>query len=216
MTFFAPVQLATSPKSNHVIWLVKDFASRSVVKPGFSTFGVEVASSTSSPIKLGSLASPRARRLRRRTSGVATGTAGVSGAGATTAAETVSLFLVAVPSVPLLLGFVVPSATAGVATGAFSSTGAVSGAVTGASAWYVVAEVETSLVVETVAAVVVAGWPASSFVATSTWFSVFSSAATLEAVPTITSVPKRTEHTPTFNFRIENLLIRSLNKSLLT
>ena len=37
-----------------------------VVKPGFSTFGVEVASSTSSPIKLGSLASPRARRVRRR------------------------------------------------------------------------------------------------------------------------------------------------------
>ena len=35
-----------------------------VVRPGFSTFGVEVASSTSSPIKLGSLASPRARRLR--------------------------------------------------------------------------------------------------------------------------------------------------------
>ena len=167
------------------------------------------------------MASPRARRLRRRTSEVATGTAGVSGAGATTAAETVSLLSVAVPSVPLLLGFVDPSATAGVATGAFSSTGAVvvgavSGAVTGASAWYVVAEVETSLVVETGASVVIAGWPASSFVATPTWFSAFSSAATLEAVPTITSVPKRTEHTPTFNFRIENLLIRSLNKSLLT
>ena len=112
------------------------------------------------------MASPRARRLRRRTSEVAIGTAGVSGAGATTAAETV-LLSVAVPSVPLLLGFVDPSATAGVATGAFSSTGAVvvgavSGAVTGASAWYVVAEVETSLVVETGASVVIAGWPASS------------------------------------------------------
>ena len=39
-------------------------ASTFVVKPGFSTFGVEVASSTSSPIKFGSLASPNARRLR--------------------------------------------------------------------------------------------------------------------------------------------------------
>lgn len=66
MTVFAPVQLATSPKSNQVIWLVIDLASRSVVKPGFSTFGVEVASSTSSPIKLSSLGSPIARRVRRR------------------------------------------------------------------------------------------------------------------------------------------------------
>ena len=39
-------------------------ASTSVVKPGFSTFGVEVASTTSSPIKFGSFASPRARRVR--------------------------------------------------------------------------------------------------------------------------------------------------------
>ena len=65
MTFFAPVQLATSPKSNQEIWLVKDLASISVVKPGFSTFGVEVASSTSSAIKLSSLGFPIARRERR-------------------------------------------------------------------------------------------------------------------------------------------------------
>ena len=44
-----PVQLATSPKSNHVIWLVKDLGSRSGVNPGFSTFGVDVASTTSAP-----------------------------------------------------------------------------------------------------------------------------------------------------------------------
>ena len=43
--------------------------------------------------------------------------------------------------------------------------------------------------------------------------SFFSSAAALAAVPTMTSVPKSTEQTPTFNLRIENLLIRSLNKS---
>ena len=43
--------------------------------------------------------------------------------------------------------------------------------------------------------------------------SFFSYAAALAAVPTMTSVPKSTEQTPTFNLRIENLLIRSLNKS---
>ena len=42
--------MATSPKSNQVICLVKDFGSRSGVKPGFSTFGVDVASTTSAPI----------------------------------------------------------------------------------------------------------------------------------------------------------------------
>ena len=35
------------------------------MKPGFASFGVEVASWTSSPIKFGSLTSPNARRLRR-------------------------------------------------------------------------------------------------------------------------------------------------------
>ena len=64
-------------------------------------------------------------------------------------------------------------------------------------------------------AVEVAG--ASDAVATAATFSlvvaVFSSAAALAAVPTMTSVPKSTEQTPTFNLRIENLLIRSLNKS---
>ncbi len=59
MTFFAPVQLATSPKSNHVIWLVIDLGSISVVKPGFSTFGVEVASSTSAPIPVAVAVSAR-------------------------------------------------------------------------------------------------------------------------------------------------------------
>ena len=54
-----PVQLATSPKSNHVIWLVKDFASRSVVYPGFSTFGVDVASTTSAPIPVAVAVSAR-------------------------------------------------------------------------------------------------------------------------------------------------------------
>ena len=51
--------MATSPKSNQVIWLVIDLASRSVVKPGFSTFGVEVASSTSAPIPVAVAASAR-------------------------------------------------------------------------------------------------------------------------------------------------------------
>ena len=59
MTVFAPVQLATSPKSNQVIWLVIDLASTSVVKPGFSTFGVEVASSTSAPIPVAVAVSAR-------------------------------------------------------------------------------------------------------------------------------------------------------------
>ena len=59
MTFFAPVQLATSPKSNQVIWLVIDLGSISVVKPGFSTFGVEVASSTSAPIPVAVAVSAR-------------------------------------------------------------------------------------------------------------------------------------------------------------
>ena len=130
-----PVQLATSPKSNHVIWLVKDFASRSVVYPGFSTFGVDVASSTSSPIKLGSFASPRARRVRRLPE-VSAVTAGVSVAGASTPAATSSFLSVAAASVPLLLGFVEASVAAGVATAALSSVVAavVGSAVTGASA----------------------------------------------------------------------------------
>ncbi|RSJ95063.1 hypothetical protein D8785_09005 [Streptococcus australis] len=141
MTFLAPVQLATSPKSNQVIWLVKDLASISVVKPGFSTFGVEVASSTSSAIKFGSLGSPTARRGRRLPE-VSAVTAGVSVASASTPAATSSFLSVAVASVALLLGFVEPSATAGVATAGFSSVVAavvgsvvvVGVAVTGASA----------------------------------------------------------------------------------
>ena len=48
------------------------------MKPGFSTFGVEVASSTLYPIKFGSLASPRARRVRLRAPEVSAVTAGVS------------------------------------------------------------------------------------------------------------------------------------------
>ena len=59
MIVFAPVQFATSPKSNHVIWLVKDLGSRSGVKPGFSTFGVEVASTTSAPIPVVAAVSAR-------------------------------------------------------------------------------------------------------------------------------------------------------------
>ena len=54
-----PVQLAVSPKSNQVICLVIDLASRSVVYPGFSTFGVEVASSTSAPIPVAVAVSAR-------------------------------------------------------------------------------------------------------------------------------------------------------------
>ena len=68
---------------------------------------------------------------------------------------------------------------------------------------------------EVAVAVEVAG--ASDAVATAATLSFvvsfFSSAAALAAVPTMTSVPKSTEQTPTFNLRIENLLIRSLNKS---
>ena len=44
-----PVQLAVSPKSNQEIWLAKSVALIFVVKPGFSTFGVDVASTTSAP-----------------------------------------------------------------------------------------------------------------------------------------------------------------------
>ena len=138
-----PVQLATSPKSNHVIWLVKDFASRSVVYPGFSTFGVDVASTTSSPIKLSSLGSPIARRVRRLPE-VSAVTAGVSVAGASTPAATSFFLSVAVASVPLLLGFVEASVAAGVATATLSSVeaavvgsvvaGVALAAVTGASA----------------------------------------------------------------------------------
>ena len=51
--------MATSPKSNQVIWLVIDLGSIFVVKPGFSTFGVEVASSTSAPIPVAAVASAR-------------------------------------------------------------------------------------------------------------------------------------------------------------
>ena len=147
MTVFAPVQLATSPKSNQVIWLVIDLASISVVKPGFSTFGVEVASSTSSAIKLSSLGSPIARRVRllRLPPEVSAVTAGVSVAGAATPAATSSFLSVAAASVALLLGFVEASVAAGVATAALSSVvaavvgsvvvaGATPAAVTGASA----------------------------------------------------------------------------------
>ena len=81
-------------------------ASRSVVKPGFSTFGVEVASSTSSPIKLGSLASPNARRLRRLGPEVSAVTAGVSVAGASAPAATSSFLSVAAASVALFSGVV--------------------------------------------------------------------------------------------------------------
>ncbi len=54
-----PVQLAVSPKSNQVICLVIDLASRFVVYPGFSTFGVEVASTTSAPTPVAVAASAR-------------------------------------------------------------------------------------------------------------------------------------------------------------
>ena len=54
-------------------------------------------------------------------------------------------------------------------------------------------------------------------VTSSTWvWLLVSSAETWFATPTITRVPNRTEQTPTFNLRIENRLIRSLNKSLPT
>ena len=55
-----------SPKSNQEIWLAKSVALIFVVKPGFASFGVEVASSTSSPMRFGSFGSPTERRLRRR------------------------------------------------------------------------------------------------------------------------------------------------------
>ena len=122
-------------------------ASRSVVKPGFSTFGVEVASSTSSAIKLGSLASPRARRVRplRLPPDVSAVTAGFSVVGASTPAATFSFLSVEVASVALLFGFVEASVVAGVATAALSSVvvavvgsvvvvGVAPAAVTGASA----------------------------------------------------------------------------------
>ena len=87
----------------------------------------------------------------------------------------------------------------------------VDAAVTAGLASYVVA---TVLVVSEVdaaeVAVEVAG--VSDAVATAATLSlvvsVFSSAAALAEVPTMTSVPKSTEQTPTFNLRIENLLIR--------
>ena len=92
----------------------------------------------------------------------------------------------------------------------------VDAAVTAGLASYVVA---TVLVVSEVdaaeVAVEVAG--VSDAVATAATLSlvvsVFSYAAALAEVPTMTSVPKSTEQTPRFNLRIENLLIRSLNKS---
>ncbi|RSI55600.1 hypothetical protein D8866_08965 [Streptococcus parasanguinis] len=71
-------------------------ASTFVVKPGFSTFGVEVASSTSSPIKLSSLGSPIARRVRRLPPDVSAVTAGVSVAGASTPAAISSFLFVVV------------------------------------------------------------------------------------------------------------------------
>ena len=60
-----PVQLAVSPKSNQEIWLAKSVALIFVVKPGFASLGVEVASCTSSPMRFGSFGSPIERRLRR-------------------------------------------------------------------------------------------------------------------------------------------------------
>ena len=60
------VQAVVSPKSNQLICLTSSFALILENSVGFSTFGVEVASSTSSPIKLSSLGSPIARRVRRR------------------------------------------------------------------------------------------------------------------------------------------------------
>ena len=71
-------------------------ASTFVVKPGFSTFGVEIASSTSSPIKLSSLGSPIARRERRLPPDVSAVTAGVSVAGASTPAAISSFLFVVV------------------------------------------------------------------------------------------------------------------------
>ena len=72
-----PVQLAVSPKSNQEIWLAKSVALIFVVKPGFASVGVAVASWTSSAMRFGSFGSPIERRLRRlpEVSGV---TAGVS------------------------------------------------------------------------------------------------------------------------------------------
>ena len=138
MTVFAPVQLATSPKSNQVIWLVIDLASRSVVKPGFSTFGVEVASSTSSPIKLGSFGSPRARRLRRLGPEVSAVTAGFSVAGASTPAATSSFLSVAAASVALFAGVV--TSNFGVAAVDVAAAVDVSGAVEAADVAVLVLE----------------------------------------------------------------------------
>ena len=86
-------------------------ASIFVVRPGFSTFGVEVASSTSSPIKLGSLASPRARRLRFlpevwAVSSVATVLFAVTPCPAERVASSFLSVLVAVTSAALFVGVV--------------------------------------------------------------------------------------------------------------
>ncbi len=240
MTVFAPVQLATSPKSNHVIWLVIDLASRSVVKPGFSTFGVEVASSTSSPIKLGSLASPNARRLRFlpevwAVSSVVTVLFAVTpcpaervGAsflsGDVEAAATLFSGVVAsnfgVAAVDVAVAVDVAEAAVLVLLASLVEAGAVevAAAVTAGLASYVVAAVLVVSAVDAAeVAVAVDKAGASDAVATAATLSlvvsVFSSAAALAAVPTMTSVPNSTEQTPTFNLRIENLLIRSLNKS---
>ena len=176
------VQAAVSPKSNQLICLTNSLALVLEKPVGFSTFGVDVASSTSSAIKLGSLASPRARRVRRFPGFSA---ASVSAFSSVAGADSVSL----------LAGFTVSSATTGAA-----------------SAWYVTSSTTTSVVVEASAfpTSVVAVTPSACF------SSVTSSAPTPVAVPSMTKVPSKTEQTPTCNLRIENRLIRSLNKSFFT
>ena len=51
--------MATSPKSSHEIWLARSAALIFVVNPGFASFGVEVASTTSAPIPVAVAVSAR-------------------------------------------------------------------------------------------------------------------------------------------------------------
>ena len=151
------------------------------------------------------MASPNARRLRRLGPEVSAVTAGVSVAGASTPAATSSFLSVVAAFVALFSGV----ATSKLGVAAVD----VAGAVEAADAAVLV--LLASLV--EAGAVDVDASGASDAVATAATLSlvvfVFSSAAAVAAVPTITSVPNSTEQTPTFNLRIENLLIRSLNKS---
>ena len=68
----APVQFALSPKSNHETCFNNCSAKIFGVKPGFSTLGVEVASTTSSPTlsSLAVAASPSATARLERVRGL--------------------------------------------------------------------------------------------------------------------------------------------------